>query len=34
MAEDNDKLAGYIKLVSAIVQSGRATNDQRFLQIY
>ena len=31
---EKDSILGYIKLASAIVQSGRATNDQRFLQIY
>lgn len=34
MSEDNDKLAGYMRLAVAIVQSGRAANDKRFLQIY
>lgn len=34
MGEDNDKLAGYIRLAAAIVQSGRAANDKRFLQIH
>ena len=32
MAEDNSTLAGYMRLAAAIVQSGRAANDQRFLQ--